>query len=220
MIRNTKMLAAVSGVALALGAASAAGAQGFALGTGEWYGKVFGGATFPQSDSVDLRLEGAPNFDAGGDVDYDTGYVLGAAVGAYFTPNFATELEYAYRNSEWEGDEAGGGETSSNAVMLNAVYWMDGMGANGAVRPYFGGGLGWANIDLATDEFGDFERDSALAYQLFGGVAYDVTPNWSLMGELRWFGTGGDDTGSNDGFFFEDVQFSTLEVLVGAAYKF
>jgi opacity protein-like surface antigen len=210
-------------MALALGAASAAVAQGFSLGTGEWYGKAFGGATFPQSDSVDLRLEGVPGFDAGGDVDYDTGYVLGAAIGAYFTPNFATELEYAYRNSEWEGDEAGSGETSSNAVMLNAVYWMGGAGArigDYAVRPYFGGGLGWANIDLGTDDFGDFERDSALAYQLFGGVAYDVTPNWSLMGELRWFGTDGGDTGSNDGFFLEDVQFSTFEVLVGAAYNF
>jgi len=80
---------AATSVALVLGAA-AASAQ-----NGPWYLKGFGGFTFPQSDATTVT---APVGTAGGTIDYDTGYALGAAVGYSLTPNISAELEYAYRS--------------------------------------------------------------------------------------------------------------------------
>jgi hypothetical protein len=70
-----------------------ASAQAFSLG--EVYVKGFGGATWPSSFDTTLREDGEriarPSF------DYDTGYALGAAVGAAFAPYISMEIEYAYR---------------------------------------------------------------------------------------------------------------------------
>jgi opacity protein-like surface antigen len=217
MTGRARILAAASGIALGLGVGGAASAQGF-FGTGAhgtWYGKVFGGATFPQSEDPVLRGGGA-----GGqsfDLDYNTGFTLGGAVGFDYTPNFAMELEYAYRQADLDDPVAG--HTSSNAVMLNALYKFNAMGPNGAVVPYFGGGLGWANIDAATDQFGSFKRDNTFAYQVIGGVEYEMGPAWSLLGELRWFGTDEGAAEGPGGQHFE-TQLETVDLLVGASFNF
>lgn len=224
MLRRITTLAAVALAATA----GTAGAQGFGFGTGKWYVKGFGGATWPSGEDGDIS--GVPGTSAArGDADYDTGYTLGAAVGAYFTPNFAMELEYAYRNADADTevtvtDNAGntdsetfGGDAHSNAVMLNAIYNFGGLGANGAIMPYVGGGLGWANAEIDID--GTFERENALAYQLIGGVGYAVTPAWTLLGEVRWFATDSGNWDGPDGVSW-DAKFETFDLLVGATYSF
>jgi opacity protein-like surface antigen len=217
MTKKIGIAAATAVIVGAMALGSAANAQGYSLGGGSWYAKGFGGATFPESDSTSIEGTALPS-DPEFKLKFDTGYTLGAAIGYAFTPNIATELEYAYRRANLN-QENEGGDLSSNAFMLNAVYKLDGMGANGAWQPYFGGGLGVANVDVATDNFGDFTQDSALAYQLIGGVAYNFSPAWSLLGEVRWFGTeGGTYDGSNGRSF--DATFSTIDLLVGAAYNF
>ena len=65
--------------------------------------------------------------------------------------------------------------------MANALYYFTPVGVAGAWQPYAGGGLGVA--DLNVDDFpnelgGDFDSDYKFAYQLIGGVAYNITPNW------------------------------------------
>ena len=199
---------AATSVALVLGAA-AASAQ-----NGPWYLKGFGGFTFPQSDATTVT---APVGTAGGTIDYDTGYALGAAVGYSLTPNISAELEYAYRQADLKNDVSG--DTNSNAVMLNGIYKFDPMGATGAWQPYVGAGLGWANIDVNTENFGSFSRNDAFAYQVIGGVSYAVTPQWDLLGEVRWFGTDNRTADGNNGAKF-DVEYNTVDVLVGASYNF
>jgi opacity protein-like surface antigen len=213
MTGRVSVLAAASTVALAMAAGSAAQAQGFG---GVWYGKAFGGMTFPSADDTTI-YDGDGDSLASGDLDYDTGYTLGAAVGYNVMPSVAVELEYAYRAADLKGDIFG--DTSSNAVMANAIYKFPGMGAAGTVQPYIGAGLGWANVDVSTDDFGNFTRNDGFAYQLIGGVAYAVNPAVSLLGEVRWFGT---DTGSvdgDDGVSF-DTDFNTFDVLLGMTYSF
>lgn len=184
----------IAGIALfavaVLGGAGAAHAQGF--GAGNWYVKGFGGATWPSSEDVTLRGFGQ-NFRL--DLDYDTGYALGAALGYRYSPNVAFEVEYAYRRADFSGtlNVAGtrfreDGKTKSNSVMLNALYVFDGVGASGAVQPYLGAGLGGAKVDVDGDS-----TDVVFAYQLIAGVGYDVTPNWTLMGEARWYPPVGPD---------------------------
>jgi opacity protein-like surface antigen len=103
------------------------------------------------------------------------------------------------------------GELDEAAGLVDAM--------NEAWRPYVGAGVGTANLEIGVDG-GDYERDWVLAYQLIGGVAYDVTPNWSLNGEVRWFATEGgryNISGSSDN---AKADWETVDVLVGATYRF
>jgi opacity protein-like surface antigen len=195
-----------------IGSAGTAGAQDL-LG-GSWYVKGFGGATWPSSQDTDI---GGTDFE----LDYDTGYTLGVSLGYLFTPNVAFEIEYAYRDADVTGELGGAsddGSTSANAFMANAVYWFDPLGAMGAVQPYLGAGLGAARVD--TDLFGDsWDTDTTFAWQVMGGIGYDVTPNWTLLGEVRWFATQDDDFNGPGDLSFE-TSFETFDLLVGASYSF
>ncbi len=221
MGRVRTVLFAASVVATAGLSASAVSAQGF--DASDFYLKGFGGATWMQDQTGDVK-DGS--FKLGnGKASYDAGYTLGVAVGYDITPNWAMELEYAYRKADTTtkidgavGDKFGG-STNSNAVMLNALYNFSPMGATGAFQPYLGGGLGWANMESDISGVGSFKRDNALALQLIGGVGYAVNPNWTLLGEIRYFSTD-DGKLSGPGNLSWNAKFETIDLLVGAAYNF
>lgn len=215
-------LAAVVAISALAGGAGMASAQAFSLG--EIYVKGFGGATWPSSFDTTLKEGGEriarPSF------DYDTGYTLGAAVGAAFTPNVSMEIEYAYRRADVtitdrdddDGSSRANGDTSANAFMFNALYVFDGMGATGAIHPYLGGGIGAANVETSVSGQ-DFDAETLLAYQLIGGVGYELNPNVSLYAEGRWFQT---ESGKFDGPGGDnyDGEFETFDLLVGVRYVF
>lgn len=217
-MKQIPLTAAMAFAALA-GGTGMVSAQAFSLE--EAYVKGFGGATWPSDLDSTLTEDGTqialPSF------DHDTGYTLGVAVGASVTPNFSMEIEYAYRKADFtvtdraEGDRADG-DTSANAFMFNALYMFDGMGATGTVRPYFGGGIGGANVDVSAGGQ-DFDTDTVFAYQLIGGVSYELNPNVNLFAEGRWFQT---ESGDFDGPQTEsfDGKFETFDLLVGMRYDF
>jgi opacity protein-like surface antigen len=211
---ETGILAAASvAVGLVLSAGGAAAQS--------WYVKGFGGATFPQDDDFEIDVRGG-----GGSADtglnYDTGYVLGIAGGYMFTPSIAFELEYAYRNADAEFTEGGPSVGSeSNAFMANAIYYFPPAGATGAWQPYAGAGLGTADLninDVPSADGGDFDSDYNFAYQLIGGVAYSVNPNFTINGEVRFFGINDQDL-ENDLFSFK-TPYHTFDLLIGATYRF
>jgi opacity protein-like surface antigen len=216
------LLASATAGAIIAASGIPAAAQGlFSPGAYSWYVKGFGGATFMQDQDADLYSGGTRI--VGGDIDFDTGWTLGGAVGADLTDNFALELEYAHRRADvssfrLDGFRIDADDSRSDSIMLNALYSMDGMGANGAWRPYVGGGVGTTSLTLNAGG-DDLERNWILAYQLIGGVAYDITPNWSLNGEVRWFAAeGGRYSAPGNSSLRADYQ--TIDLLVGATYRF
>ena len=217
-MNKAPMAAAVAFAALA-GGMGTGSAQAFSLE--EVYVKGFGGATWPSDFDTTLTEDGTqialPSF------DHDTGYTMGVAVGAAVTPNISMEIEYAYRNADFtvtdrdEGDRADG-DTSANAFMFNALYMFDGMGASGAVRPYLGGGIGGTNVEVSAGGQ-DFDTETVFAYQLIGGVSYELNPNVDLFAEGRWFETkSGEFDGPEQESF--DGKFETFDLLVGMRYAF
>jgi opacity protein-like surface antigen len=70
--------------------------------------------------------------------------------------------------------------------------------------------------DVGTS--GDYDSDYNFAYQLIGGVAYNVSPNWSISGEVRYFGINDQDL-ENDNLQFKST-YHTFDLLVGASYHF
>ena len=65
---------------------------------------------------------------------------------------------------------------------------------------------------------GDFNGDYEFAYQLIGGVAYDVNAKFSITTEVRYFGISEQDI-ENDTFDFK-TKYQTWDLLVGAVYRF
>ena len=220
-MKQARSAAAVAIVALA-GGAGMASAQSLSLG--DIYVKGFGGATWPSNFDTTLKEDGEqiarPSF------DYETGYTLGVAVGAAVTPNISMEIEYAYRSAdaaitdrdEDDESERANGDTSANAFMFNAIYMFDGMGATGAIRPYLGGGIGGANVETSVPGQ-NYDADTLLAYQLIGGLGYELNPSVTLYAEGRWLQTelGRFDGPGGDNF---DGKLETFDLLVGLRYAF
>ena len=211
MSRAAVILGAAMTAALVAGA-GAASAQGFYL-------KGFGGWTIPQNNDFQLNDRVLGTSGSSG-LDYDSGYIVGAAAGYEVNPHVAVEFEYAYRNSDATLKNTGGssGEVQSNAYMANAIYKFDGIGPNGAFKPYLGAGIGTADQKFEPDGFGSLDGDYNFAYQFITGVAYDVAPNWTLNGEVRYFGIT-DQTLENDDYGFKN-SYSTFDAIVGATYHF
>jgi opacity protein-like surface antigen len=217
MTARITVLAAAA--AIAIGAAGAASAQGL-FGGGGFYVKGFGGATWPQEDDFELDSRtGLGQIDDSG-LDYDTGYVLGIAGGWQATPNLGVELEYAYRNADARLRRTGGvsGTTESNAWMVNGIYKFIHEGSPWA--PYAGLGLGAADLNVETGDAtgGDLDSDYQFAYQAIAGVAYNINPNFAIVGEARFFGIN-DQTIENDDVSFKST-YQTFDLLVGATYTF
>jgi outer membrane protein OmpA-like peptidoglycan-associated protein len=115
------------------------------------------------------------------------------------------ELEGGYRNNS---------DISSWSAMVNGIYEFL---PNSQWHPFVGAGIGWAWLD------GDFagnnanNSDNKFAYQGIAGVAYDVTSNWALKAQYRYFATLDTDLGpAND----QNAEYRNHSLLVGFTYKF
>ena len=85
------------------------------------------------------------------------------------------------------------GSVSVASFMVNGLYDIDlndlpFINTTLAITPYVGLGLGVANVDYDSPGMID-DSATTFAYQLMAGVGYDITPNWNVGVEYRYFGT-------------------------------
>ncbi len=154
-------------------------------------------------------------------VEYDTGWVVGGAVGYAFDFGLRGEVDLGYRKADVKEGKSGGqilpasGSLSVFNALANLVYEVDfnrvaGDGGNPSpVRPFVGGGLGAAVVD---DDDGD--NDTVFAYQAIAGVAWHVSPSWALTATYTYFGT--DDAKLDD----SDLSYSSHNFMAGIRLKF
>lgn len=200
------------------GALATAALLGGAAQAQDVYVKGFGGWTIPQNNSFQLNDRGTGD-SIGSGLDFDSGYALGAAVGYDFSPSLALEGEYVYRDADasFKNTASGKGSTKSNAWMVNALYKFQPMGAQGQFHPYAGAGIGVADLQVNNDAQ-KLDSDYNFAYQVIGGVSYDVAPQWSLYSEARYFAIASSTVENND-FNFKR-GYDTVDWLFGASYRF
>lgn len=188
-------LALAASTALAL-VAAAPGAQ-----AGDMYVSFFGGANFLADDSGPAYsdTDGSSQWAS----DADTGFVLGGAVGTSldrWAKGLRTEVEVSYRRNDlgghwiYDSDTTGTleGNMSTFAIMANVWYEFD---IGSKVRPYIGGGAGWARMDgdmVAISSSGDSWTDtsvsvSGFAWQLGIGGRYEVANGVDLGIGYRYF---------------------------------
>ena len=141
------------------------------------------------------------------EVEFDTGLHLGSAVG-YDFGKIRVEGEFGYRSHEFDkmtdivlngsplSDRDADGDVDTFIFLINGFYDID---TGTKLTPYLGGGIGFAAFDI-KDLFvpgivrGD-QDDTVFAYQLAGGIAYEITEKIFADLSYRFVATSEPDLG-------------------------
>lgn len=192
------------------------------------------------SDGIYLKLLGGSSFILGDDsrlndgsrsnTDFSAGYAAGAALGYELTPNFSLELEYMYRSGDVDGfSSAGfgtGGDFASVIISANVLYQLDGwqVPLGGRLRPFVGAGIGVTQeIDFDVQggaAAGEYSDSGGFAFQLRGGANWEITANWILSAEARYFDAGTPSMEADRGGRKLDARYNGVEALLGLSYRF
>ena len=125
------------------------------------------------------------------EVEFDTGIHLGAAFG-YDFGEFRVEGEFGYQSHEFEemtdfelngiprSDVDADGDIDAFIFLINGFYDID---TGTKLTPYLGGGIGFARLEIKDLFVGGVDirivrgddDDTVFAYQLAGGIAYEIT---------------------------------------------
>lgn len=183
----------------------------------QWYAGVDAGVNFiPDADTS----SSATNYD--GSYQSETGYA-GLAQFGYSFGGPKAEFEVGYRRNGIDGIrgvDGGDGRMSSLAFMANGIYEFL---PQSKWHPFIGAGIGYADV-IAKAKTGTGGRwvddeDWQFAYQGMAGVSYDVTRNWAVKAQYRYFATLDPDFKDVSGNKV-DSEYSSHSVLVGFTYKF
>jgi outer membrane protein OmpA-like peptidoglycan-associated protein len=180
-----------------------------ALAQAQWYMGADVGANLLENS--DVKGNGN-NFKT----DYDLGYgALGQA--GYSFGALKVEGELGWRRNDV--DKVTGGTSSGSAsvfsLMGNVLY--DFMPAS-TWHPFVGAGVGPAYVDGKGG--GQYSgSDWQFAYQGIAGVGYDLSNNWALKTQYRYFSTLDYDTKDNSSRKME-AEYHSHAILVGFTYKF
>jgi opacity protein-like surface antigen len=180
-----------------------------------------GFSTQPTSDNEDPNNPGN-NFE----LNTQNGINGALAVGAKFG-SLRAELEAVYRYNPNDkfvdagGAEGADGSMSTAQIFLNGYYEID---IFGVVTPYVGVGVGYGTVSLNLKELDGTvvvdDDDTVYSYQLMAGAAVNVTENFSLTAEYRYYNTINDAqlnlSGGID--FVENSDISAHEVRFGIRY--
>lgn len=170
------------------------------------------------------------------EIEFDAGYNVGAAFG-YDYGMARLEFEIAYRQADIDTIQVDGinfngdGDFSATSFMLNG-YWD--LETGSPVVPYFGGGVGVANVAVNDVSFFDpafgevrfaDDDDTVFAYQLAAGLAFALNPTMSLDLGYRYFGTSDPELEADpqlvgfgpDGF---ETEFNSHNVSLGMRINF
>lgn len=186
------LLASTAFAALAFAVPTQAASSG-------WYASLTGGANWLNDDGF-VAVNGPDTLTF--NPNTDTGFIVAGAIGMSLNnmvEGLRVEAEVAYREGQvdglWKTTTGIFGdngtldyEQSSVSVMANVWYDFD----VGGVKPYVGGGIGWADTELDGRYVGgtiptiNFS-DDGFAWQLGAGLNFGISPNMSLGIGYRYF---------------------------------
>ena len=182
-----------------------------------------GFSTQPTSDNENPN-DPADNFELNTQNGVNAAFAVGAKFGS-----LRAEVEAVYRYNPNDkfvdvgGPEGADGSLSMLNIFLNGYYEMD---LFGVVTPYVGVGVGYGTVSLNLKKLDGTlvvdDNDTVYSYQLIAGAAFNLTENWSLTGEYRYFDTITDAeltlAGGVD--FVENSDIRSQEVRFGIRYWF
>lgn len=209
-----------------------------------WSFTMFGGASWLDGADTTINPDLDPDvvvFDAA-DFDFDTGFLIGGAMGFTLVDWARTEIEVAYAGydlksltlSVSECGEACGPITDVEAnvgvltVMGNMWFGLNALpllgdrgnlaGSGLGVTPYFGGGLGVGFVSNDGDDADAFlfaDDSTGLAWQVGAGVRWTFVSNLGLDLGYRYRNVTNVGMGS-----WDDVNFASQNVTLGVVFNF
>lgn len=208
-----------------------------------WSFTVFGGASWLDDVDTDIGSDLDPDlivFDSA-DFDFDTGFLIGGALGFTFVDWARTEIEVAYAGYDLKSlaiseDGAPSGDAFDDldanfgvlTVMgnmwfgLNTLPWVGDpvtmAGSGLGVTPYFGGGLGVGfvtNTRDAADAFLFADDSTGLAWQVGAGVRWNFVANLGLDLGYRYRNVTNVGMGN-----WDDANFASQNVTLGVVFNF
>jgi opacity protein-like surface antigen len=153
-----------------------------------------------------LNILSDPDIEQGGFVlstSFDPGVGLGGVLG-YDFGNVRVDGELAFRTNSIN-DIMGvptEGHSSALSYMVNGYFDFP---TGGPVKPYIGGGIGFATVLVDIEVFGfplADDSDSVLAYQFSGGIGYEINPRTTVSFGYRYFATEDPEMEDAGGFPF------------------
>jgi opacity protein-like surface antigen len=164
-------------------------------------------------------------------VTFHNGYSISALSGYKFKNNFRLEGEFGYKNAKTHNVETSGNPTRGYSstvsvanLMANAFYDVKTPLTLG-VTPYLGGGIGLAALMTTSGSVSgvgktiDRSEDAVFAYQIGGGVAYDITSKVTLDLGYRFFDTT-EGSLNTSGSTRSKADFTSHNILLGVRYNF
>ncbi len=140
------------------------------------YVTVFGGVSLPSADVTltDTTIPVSLNVDLG----FDTGYIVGGAIGAFVMPHLRGEVEFSVVKSTvsefFDFPIEEGLDSTGYNLLGNLWYDID---TNTMFMPYVGAGLGWGYDVVTADDAPDEITTSGFIYQLGAGVRIPAAEN-------------------------------------------
>jgi opacity protein-like surface antigen len=214
---NTKKLAILSCIFLFLLSSPIFAAEGIYISGG------VGASIFENSE---IEEPGSPTVETG----FKTGLILGAAIG-YDFGIVRVEGQVGYLMNDIDEFTALGvtvdGEGDVNAIsfLVNGFFDIE---TKSPFTPYFGGGIGIANVDIEVDSISgggifipinESADDTVFAFQLGAGVGYAINESVTLDFSYRFIDTTSELELED---FGPDVKadFRSHNFLLGVRYSF
>jgi opacity protein-like surface antigen len=127
----------------------------------------------------------------GASAEIKTGLGFNHSIGYQFGNSFSTELEFAYKNGDFDKVTGDGGTSSlhgditSKSFLINGIYSFN---IRKFYSPYIGYGIGFA-FQEATQKGKGSGEETTLAYQLKAGVEMKFNRKLSLLTGYKYFTT-------------------------------
>lgn len=152
-----------------------------------------------------------------GDISFDSGYALGAAVGTDLGRG-RIEGEIAYKAADIDevtidglGSASINGDVSALTFMVNGYYDFD---TSSGIKPFVMGGIGMASLAIESSDIGADEDDQVFAYQVGAGIGIDLSKQATLDLSYRYMGT------SDPDFNGTEATYDSHNFLAGMRFNF
>lgn len=165
-----------------------------------WYGRADLGYSVDGEIEGDF-FDGEETFSA--DADLDNDWMADVGVGFGYANGFRSEAELAHRTNEVSG---AGADVEASSLMINGFYDFN---RDGAIQPYLGLGLGYAQVDSGADD------DSNWAWQGLAGVAIPLGERLSLDIGYRYFNVQDLESGP-----ISDLDYTHQAATLGLRFQF
>lgn len=155
---------------------------------------------------ANVSYSGISDTGEGDSIKFDGAPLIGANLTYYFNKYFSFEVAIGYSQLDVEGTAAGVtidlGELQQFPVFLSGRFHLP--IRNGAVSPYFGGGVGYYFNDFDTSQIvalagGKLDTDNSFAFHLNAGIEFFAGDHIALNLDLKyiWNEADGEFTAAN-----------------------